>query len=53
MSDSAIHDAEREESRCASYGLSEMERAVTCRHYYNRRAVCIWCGDVGADWSEA
>jgi hypothetical protein len=28
MSDSAIHDAEREEWRCASYGLSEMERAA-------------------------
>lgn len=36
---------EREESRCATALLTEMERAVDCRHSRRPGAVCPDCGD--------
>jgi hypothetical protein len=51
MSDNPIHDAEREESRGAAMVASEMDIVAACGHFY-RKGVCIWCGDVGADWDD-
>jgi hypothetical protein len=52
MSDSAIHAAERDERKSALAAMSELERQQACGHHYVR-AVCIYCGDAGADWSDA
>jgi hypothetical protein len=52
VSDNAIHDIERDERKSALAAMSEVELQQACGHYYVR-AVCIYCGDVGADWSDA
>jgi hypothetical protein len=52
VSDNAIHDAERDERRSAIRAMSELERVQACGHYYIK-GVCVYCNDVGADWSDA
>lgn len=51
MSDNFIHDIERDERRSALADMSEMELVQSCGHFY-RRGVCVYCSDVGADWSD-
>ena len=40
-----IHAAEREESRCVLYGLTETQRARGCTHTRRAGRTCIDCGD--------
>jgi hypothetical protein len=45
-----VHEAEREESRCARDELTDAERVAGCRHYFphNWRS-CMWCGEAADD----
>lgn len=45
-------DHDRDEWRSAVRSMTELERVQACGHYY-QRAVCVHCGHVGADWSDA
>lgn len=43
-SGNAIAEAERDEARTARRSLSEMQRAVACRHSAVRGRTCLDCG---------
>lgn len=40
-----LHEAERQESRSARYGLRESERVAGCQHLGARGTTCGECGE--------
>jgi hypothetical protein len=43
------YEFERDEWKSAVAQMSELERVAACGHYWNRKGMCVYCGESADD----